>query len=245
LRMANYRSYRDQAAFDYLRGVGFDTTGDRLYPDLVFSLPLNLRVIPGKTVHQTKEVGLGLINYYGWQYDSQRGEGIFQEYIAKIKRFVTWLLEEGYAIRIISGDAIDQRPVDEVVEHVKAAGNAYWQEKLFVEQISSVDELFSQLALTDIVVASRFHNLLCSLMLGLPVVSLGYHEKNAALMKEMGLAIYCQHIEDFTFERLVEQFKACVAGGKQLVSHIHRQCEQYRDQLDEQYRDIFSLEMVQ
>ena len=240
LRMAQYRSYRDQAAFDYLHSVGFDTTGDPLYPDLVFSLPLELAAAGKKSTSQPKVVGLGLINYYGWRHDPQRGEGVFLEYITKIKHFVTWLLEAGYAIRIISGDAIDQRPVQEVIEHVRQAGNAGWQERLIVEPIDSVDELFRQLVQTDIVVASRFHNVLCSLMVGLPVISLGYHEKNVALMKEMGLENYCQHIENFTFDQLVEQFNAYSTAGEQVSQRIQKQCQRYRHLLDEQYSAIFT-----
>jgi polysaccharide pyruvyl transferase WcaK-like protein len=107
-----------------------------------------------------------------------------------------------------------------------------------VEEIDTIQDLLKQLAQTDIVVASRFHNVLCSLMLERPVISLGYHEKNVNLMSEMGLEKFCQHIEDFTFDKLVEQFECYASELEVATQRIHQKNEQYRQLLDEQYRNI-------
>jgi polysaccharide pyruvyl transferase WcaK-like protein len=237
LRKAQYRSYREKASFDYLKGIGFDTTGDLLYPDLVFSLPKEYLPVPSKPTLAPLVVGLGVINYYGWGYDPVIGDAIYGKYIAKIKCLVSWLLNHSYSIRIISGDAVDQRPVQEIIDYV-AQENPSQNEKLIAEKITDVNELFNQIAKTDIVVASRFHNVLCSLMLERPVVSLGYHEKNDNLMAEMGLASYCQHIEHFTVEKLVEQLEYYLSDPDQAVQRIHNRNEQYRQLLDEQYRNV-------
>ena len=39
LSLADFRSYRDNASLEYLKRIGFETNSDRIYPDLVFSLP--------------------------------------------------------------------------------------------------------------------------------------------------------------------------------------------------------------
>ncbi len=39
LSFADFRSYRDKSTMQYLKGIGFRTDNDRVYPDLVFSLP--------------------------------------------------------------------------------------------------------------------------------------------------------------------------------------------------------------
>ncbi len=238
LKMADYRSYREKAAFDYLHGVGYDTTGDLLYPDLVFSLPTDTMPAPHKALSSEKVVGLGLINYYGWRHDPAIGESVYQEYFSKIKQFTALLLQRGYRIRIISGDTTDTRPVQELVEFIKKNGEFDWQEKLSIGKITNVGELLEQIAQTDVVVASRFHNVLCALMLERPVISLGYHEKNDNLMAEMGLATYCQHIENFTVEKLVEQLDCYMSDMDQAVQQIQDRNEQYRQLLDEQYRKV-------
>jgi polysaccharide pyruvyl transferase WcaK-like protein len=240
LRRADYRSYRETAAFDYLQSLGFDTSGDLLYPDLVFSLPKAILPAYKKSSPDSKVVGLGLIDYYGWHYNKDTSGKLHEEYFSKIKCFVSWLLEEGFIIRIISGDRGDYVPIQQLVEYLENIGQTQWREKLIVQQISTVNELFNQIAQTDLVIASRFHNVLCTLMVERPVISLGYHEKNELLMKGMGLGEYCQYIESFTNERLMEQFNSCIKNTDQIISQIQDRLDHYRDLLDEQYKTILS-----
>jgi polysaccharide pyruvyl transferase WcaK-like protein len=235
LRMADYRSYRETESFDYLRSVGFDTDGDVLFPDLVFSLPEELLNLPGKSSDSPMRVGLGVITYYGWRHDPQIGETIYQDYLSKMKRFVSWLLEKGFSVRIIAGDTVDQRPINDLLDFVIKEGNTHWKENFIAEKIATVNDLFNQIAGTDVVVASRFHNVLCALMLERPVVSLGYHIKNESLMAEMGLQEYCQHIENFDVDRLILHFKSLVALYDQATIRIQKKRREYRQKLDEQY----------
>lgn len=238
LRTADYRSYRETAAFNYLQGIGFDTSGDALYPDLVFSLPKESLPAAQQASSTARVVGLGLINYYGWRNDPRIGEAVYREYFSKITRFASWLFDQGHTIRIISGDATDQRPVQEFIDFLNREGKQEWREKLVAEEITTVNDLFRQIAQTDLVVASRFHNVLCSLMLERPVISLGYHEKNANLMAEMGLEDYDQRIEHFTFEKLIAQFECYTSNMEQSIQRIRSKNEHYRQMLDEQYRNI-------
>ncbi len=47
----------------------------------------------------------------------------------------------------------------------------------------------------EVVVASRFHNVICALRLARPTISIGYAGKNHHLMRQMGLEDYSQDIE--------------------------------------------------
>lgn len=239
LRFADYRSYRDEASMLYLRNIGFDTSGDCIYPDLVFSFPVTEPELNLANETGPKTVGLGVIGYYGWRHDLDSGEEIYQSYVAKLKKFVKWLLEHGYVIRLLIGNlGVDQRPVDDLLVFVRKEGQADWRNRIISEKIDDVNELFQQIEQTDIVVASRFHNVLCALMMGRPVISIGYHEKNDDLMTEMGLQSYCQHIERFKPESLIQQFQSLTLDGNQASQRIQTKCAQYRKLLDEQYRII-------
>jgi polysaccharide pyruvyl transferase WcaK-like protein len=239
LRMADYRSYREAAAFNYLQSIGYDTTEDLSYPDLVFSLPKPILPIP-KVSTTPAVVGLGLMWHLGHKYKAGTGDMIYQEYIAKIKHFAYWLLQEGYTIRLLIGDIADKWPSQNLIEFLDKEGKSNWREKFIVEEIANVHELSHQIAQTDLVIASRFHNVVCGLMLERPVISLSYHEKNDSLMKEMGLERYCQPIEHFTNERLVKQFNSCIDEADQIAHQIHVQLNNYRNLLDEQYRMLLS-----
>jgi polysaccharide pyruvyl transferase WcaK-like protein len=56
------------------------------------------------------------------------------------------------------------------------------------------------------VVATRYHNVVCALMLSKPTISIGYGQKNAVLMAGTGLADYCQSVGSLDVGRLIEQF---------------------------------------
>jgi polysaccharide pyruvyl transferase WcaK-like protein len=243
LRLADYRSYRDAPSVEYARGVGFDTTDDGVYPDLVFSLPEKGWSAPHRASAKPRTVGLGVMGYYGCRYAQSSGESIFQGYMAKLKRFVHWLLDQRYSIRLLIGHSgVDQRPIDELLDFVQTTGPSDWQDRVFAEPIGDVYDLFQQIADTDVVVATRFHNIVCALMMGRPAVSIGYHPKNDALMADMGLEAYCQHIEHFDIERLIQQFQSLTSELDPASQRIQQKCVEYRQLLDEQYRRILCLE---
>jgi polysaccharide pyruvyl transferase WcaK-like protein len=74
------------------------------------------------------------------------------------------------------------------------------------------------------------------------VISIGYAKKNDALLAEMGLAAYCQHIETFSVETLLAQFEALVAEAGPVARRIADKNMEYRRQLDEQYQAVLHTE---
>ena len=91
-----------------------------------------------------------------------------------------------------------------------------------------------QIAQTDVVVATRFHNVVCALKLGKPTVSIGYGEKNRALMTEMGLGSFCQHVEDFRYEMLSEQFTQLISDLERYAKAIRNTTLAYQERLERQ-----------
>lgn len=246
LRSAHYRSYRDKASFDYLASVGFDTSRDHAYPDLVFSLPLTDDAPPQLSSSGPLRVGVGVMAYYGPAHDTVAGAPLYRTYVERITRFVHWLLAQGHHVRLLTGDVDnDPQPADEVFYAVQAHGAPGWLERTAREPIRSVQDLSAQVAQTDIVVASRFHNLVAAVMQGRPVMSIGFHEKNDALMAALGLGEFCQHLEAIDVERLTTQFEALVAQRLVVADRVRRRAAEYRAQLDEQYRRVLQMDARQ
>ena len=67
-------------------------------------------------------------------------------------------------------------------------------------------DLMQAMEPAGIVVATRYHNVVCALMLSKPTISIGYGEKNAVLMAGSGLGEYCQSVDSLDVERLITQF---------------------------------------
>ena len=207
--LAQYRSYRDTVSKDYLRGIGFPATSDPVFPDLAFKLdaPAAVPHAPDRPL----TVGVGVMAYYGWKNDRAAGAGIFDRYFATITDFVLWLIDQGHYVQILVGEVGDRDVAIELMQVVRSKRAGLAEERLATQATSSLHDLMAQISKTDVVVATRFHNVVCALRLGRPTVSIGYADKNDALMAEMGLDEFCQHIERLDFDLLVQQFSRLVS----------------------------------
>ncbi len=240
LAMADYRSYRDIFSKELLERIGCRVDDDTVYPDLAFSLPK--ATLPASRDHgsQRPVVGVGLITHYSQRSTPENGETAYRDYISKVAIFVTWLLEHNYNVRLLIGDVVyDRRVREDLRELLERDGVKYEGGKIIDEPAASVVELLSQLAATDIVVASRFHNLVLALALNKPVVAISFHEKDDSLMTAMGLGEFCQDIGNVDVERLIGQFITVEKNADNLKRHIEQKTEDFRRALDDQYDLIF------
>ena len=239
LSLADFRSYRDNASLEYLKGIGFPTNNDRIYPDLVFSLPEAM--LPHHCDRRGKRaiVGLGLMPYAGKYSVAKPIDATYQEYLESLVTFVRWLLVHDYDIRLLIGEVSDRSASEEFKSLLKASLSQYDEERFIDQPALSVEQLLPQIAATDIVVATRFHNILLALVLNKPVISISFHHKCVSLMEEMGLSDYCQDINHMDAGRLIEQFQDVERNSEKLKAVIRQKVEQSRKALDEQYSLIF------
>ncbi len=241
LSLAEYRSYRDSYSKHFLEGIGFKADNDYLYPDLAFSLPRALFPECNSHGRPRTVIGVGVKDYYGKLGLPQRGgEAKYRAFIEKLGTFVTWLLKNRYSVRLLIGDTLyDNEVKRDLIEVLRNRGftNDDWD--LISESISSVENVLSELASTDIVVSARFHNILLALMLNRTAVSLSYHEKFASLMSGVGLAEYCHDIDDLDVDALTGHIVRLEKEAENLRPHIKQKVEEYRIALDEQYTRIF------
>jgi polysaccharide pyruvyl transferase WcaK-like protein len=239
LSLADFRSYRDDASMRYLRDIGFPTNSDRVYPDLVFSLPQAM--IPNRGTKQGKRpvVGLGLMENQGKYSAEKPSNAIYLAYLENLVLLAKWLLGHGYDIRLLIGDAYDQALVEEFKSLLTTRLAVFDDTRILHAPATSAEQLLAQLAGTDIVVATRFHNILLALLLNKPAISISFHHKCASLMEEMGLSAYCQDINRMDAGRLIEQFQDLERNADKLKPLISQRVEQSRKALDEQYSVIF------
>jgi len=242
LALGDYRSYRDRFSKEYLERIGFKTKSDYVYPDLVFSLPRTMPADGEERKNRKPVIGVGLLNYYNRRGRTDSGAATYRDYMAGIAALVSGLMEREDTVRLLIGDTVyDQGARQDLRGLLEARGWNYGDPAIIDEPATSVDELLSQLATTDLVVASRFHNLLLAIMLGKPVVALSYHEKIVSLMEELGLSEFCHDIEHLDVDKLIGQITELTsrAGTSARRTAIEKQIQAYREMLDEQYERIF------
>jgi polysaccharide pyruvyl transferase WcaK-like protein len=233
-RLAQFRSYRDTLSRDFMESIGFDTSGDKVYPDIAFRLPVPDAVPAGCADTGSLTVGLGVMAYFGWRGDWDRGADIYESYLRKITRFALWLLDRGYRVRLLMGEDIDQRAVDDLLQAIASERPDYSRDRLVGGPAQSLHDLMRQMADAHVIVGTRFHNIVCALKLGKPVISIGYAKKNDVLMGDMGLGEFCQHVERLDVDVLIEQFTRLVSERAAYEQCIRAKSDEYARRLAQQ-----------
>lgn len=215
---AKYRSYRDDFSRRYLQDIGMNVEQDFRFPDIAFRLPTPKlsRVASGPR----RTVGVGVMHYRGWAKSSLNGKEIYQTYIGKLAEFVTWLAGEGYDIRLLTGDLRDQIAVHDLMEKIKDMDAQSALDHVAVGLGETLHDLMREIDKTDVVIVSRYHNVVCSLKLGRPIISLGYAQKNDNLLAEFSQSQYCQHIETFDLDMLRLQLEQILANFDDIRKQI-------------------------
>jgi polysaccharide pyruvyl transferase WcaK-like protein len=200
-RLASYRTFRDLDSREVLRRQGLDTSADKIYPDLVFTVSVDQQ-----TPVDLNAVGFGVMAYYGSNEDRDRAGEIHASYTAAVKSFVRWLVDSGRSVQLFIGDEIDQVVVDEVLTDIREHRPDIDPAQVVGDPMTTYPELVRRLGPVATVIATRYHNVVFSLKLGKPTISLGYSPKNDPLMRDAGLAEYRQQARSIDVELLKTQF---------------------------------------
>ncbi len=205
MALATYASFRDVESLDCIRAIGSRPKRERIYPDLVFSLPES--TLPAKESSASGEgsvVGLGLMLY--WSRYSGGPDDTYTEYLATLATFAEWLLKQGHSIRLILGDEDTEAIAD--FRSVLRSRIGDDDERIQYQPFASVDDVLEAIAATDVVVATRFHNVVMAAIETKPVIALSFHHKCSELMRQMDLTEYCHDIHQIDAARLIEQFQS-------------------------------------
>lgn len=236
-RLAFYRSYRDVHSREAMRLRGLDVTRDRVYPDLVFSIP-----VPPYAPGDPRTVGVGVMSYHGSNDDRKQAEEIYRSYVRNIKLFVRWLVDDNRKVRLFMGDvAVDDSVLDEIMAGLREQRPDLAPDSVVIERTTSFAELTTAMAPAGIVVATRYHNVICALKLGIPTISLGYAQKNAELMTDVGMSEFCQSAKSIDFDLLMKQLTELESRSPEFRQAIMERNLANARQLEQQFADVSAL----
>jgi polysaccharide pyruvyl transferase WcaK-like protein len=203
---------------DFMTGIGVKIGPDPVFADLAFGLPPPLhRERPDA---ERLVVGVGVMSYYGWYPFAETGAETQRQYIDKLVRFVRHILDRGHRVRLLIGETADDGAVKTLLSHLRSQSPAIPEEDLVAAPASSLHDVMRQMQEADVVVATRYHNIVCALKLAKPTISLGYSTKNDVLMAQAGLGAYCHHVESFEVDQLIEQFEKICAQRTQCADAV-------------------------
>jgi polysaccharide pyruvyl transferase WcaK-like protein len=239
ISLSEFRSYRDIPSLRYLEDIGIARDGDAIFPDLAFSLPDCMIPHCKRAGADRPVVGLGVMDYSGTYHAGGSTEPAFQGYLETLAESSRWLLDRGYNIRLLSGDLVDS--------HARRAFRGVLKDKLpthdcdriIDEPVASVADLLLQIASTDFVVATRFHNIVFGFLCGKPVISISFHHKCESLMGMMGMSDYCLEMGGLKADRLIDTLRHIEANADAVRHSVRDRTTAFRQALDEQYAMLF------
>lgn len=239
LLVADYRSYRDEESKRYVERVLGFKRDDPVYPDLAYSIRVKDFQ---KADNRRQVVGVGVVPYFDPRFWPENDPVVYQTYLSKMASFVSWLVNQGYAVDLLVGETnADRFVVKDLISLLEKTGvMSSACEQVKEEPIQSVNDLFCEITNTDFVVASRLHNVLLSTIRKRPVIALSYHPKIDSLMKNSGQSAYCLPIDKFDVETLKERFISLQANSESIQKHFDELNQTNRMALEKQYDRIFN-----
>jgi polysaccharide pyruvyl transferase WcaK-like protein len=223
--LATHLSYRDRESAEEMRQAGSRARAV-VAPDVAFVHPAPTTADP-----EPGRVVMGVMAYYGHADDPVRGADVRRRYVATMAETVVRLVDSGCRVVLVGGDRVDVDVARDVRTAVRATRPDLSEDAVVLRECTRFDELTEEMSRAEVVVASRFHNLVCALRLARPPVSVGYAGKNHHLMRAMGLERYMQIIDDVDADRLVEQVQAARRDQAELSDRIRSATADYPDQV--------------
>jgi polysaccharide pyruvyl transferase WcaK-like protein len=226
VRLAHQVTYRDQRSLEYMRALGRDVRSDRVLPDLVFALVPPGRDEPGP--RRGRRIALGLLWSGNWlgRRDAHR------RYEDRIVELVVRLAKDGWEVCLVTGDDVDVEAEAAILERPEVSGLP-----IQAGRTHSFAEVVELAAGCRAMIASRYHNVVAAVVVGIPVISLGYGPKNDALLEHLDAGEWGHHIDDFSVDNVVEQ--VTVAAGRD--ERLYRpQLERYREALRREFESLTS-----
>lgn len=233
VQLSHYCSYRDEESRDAMRAMGVRGRRGDVYPDLAFALPT-----PDDQVPRAGHVVIGVMAYDGSHDDPQRGAEVRGAYAEHMAELVGRLLDEGRTVTMVVGDVHDREPAEKIEALVRSGRPRLSPARLRVSEAQTMDGIMAEMAAAEVVVASRFHNLICALKLRKPTVSLGYAEKNEHLLEELGLGGFCQSIDAFDVDQVMAEMTAVQRVQQSVEPHMKDILQQFQERLDEQFHRL-------
>jgi polysaccharide pyruvyl transferase WcaK-like protein len=186
--------------------------------------------------------------YYGHADDPVRGMGVHRQYVATLADALGRILDAGCRVELVGGDGVDIEIAEDVRAAVLAARPDAPPDRVVVRACTRFGELTQVMSRAEVVVASRFHNIICGLRLARPTISIGYAGKNHHLMRQMGLDDLSQDIEHLDADLLVDQVATARRDAAALTGQIRRATADYparlRVVLDQVAHGTLGLELT-
>jgi polysaccharide pyruvyl transferase WcaK-like protein len=238
LSLSDYASFRDEQSRALVRRIGFKgsahLSSDSAYGIDVSALTSNRIQGKSKVV-----VGLAPLAHADPRLLHKRDCAVYHSFIQQVGSFAAELIRNHYCVTLFCTDiGVDAPLVADLERAVKACagvGDGNSNGSLRRVHQWSTEELLSNMASMDYVVASRFHAVVFAHMLNIPVLAISNHTKVTTLMNDLGLSQYCVDVNKCDADVLGQAFVSLVSNRDEIKSRMAEKLATYQENLSFQF----------
>ena len=240
--LSEYLSFRDKGSKELTkRFLGFKS--GHVFPDLAHSLRWE-NELDEKTNNHEKErliVGINPMPIYDKRYWHIADDAKYKEFIEKIGNFTMDLIVKNFDVVLFGTHPKDKDVSHDILNYLSLRAEKELLTHCFIRSVENVPDLMVMLSSFDLVVATRFHGVLLSLLAQKGVVALCYGAKTTELMAETGQGEYALDFESFSPEELESSFTRLTQNLERQSDLIAKNEQNYIEALNQQYEIIMNL----
>jgi polysaccharide pyruvyl transferase WcaK-like protein len=238
LKMADYRSYRDEGSRSLLDDPM--VMRDPIVPDLAYGLGLDHYPRPASEVRARPVVGISPIAYCLPDAWPVAAPSRYRAYLGRLAEVCTRLVAAGCDLILFGTDGPDHISVEDLRVELTRVMSPDQFSHVSIPTVTSLEQLFDALSGVQAIIASRLHAVLLAHLVGLPVLALSYERKVTVLMASMDHTSYCFPIDEFEPHAVHDRMTDVLANRAQLSRGIVERIATFRQKVEQQYDHVLS-----
>ncbi len=232
LRLAHYKSFRDEYSETLMRRLGVSHS-DGVYPDLAFGLSPHPRAREQATASSALVVGVNVFPHRDPSFAPDADLKSYRRYLSLTAEYIKWITAQGHKVLMFPTQfRADVRVVQELLDLL---GPDTTREQVSWENVTSLQGLFGVLEKTDIVAATRFHAVVLSIVANRPVLALANQAKVVDLMTDSQLQDYLLQVENADLEGITGAISRVLERRDAIKEHYKTIVNQHQESLHRQF----------
>ncbi len=243
LALADYVSFRDDKSRALAQDIGFKGPS-HVFPDCVYGLDVKAPYATAARSQPNTMVGIAPMAYGDRTVYPEHETRVYENLISSLGTFGSQLLKGQYSLSLFCSDiGVDPPALDDLEAAVRSHG-CLDISSIQKPTLRSGKDLIAAIASMHFVVTCRFHGVVFSHLLNVPVLAISHHAKMTSLMTDLGLSEYCIDIHDVDPALLTAKFSSLAANAPYIRRRMAMKAAAYREALTRQFDGLFPCAMI-
>ncbi len=235
IRLAQHHSYRDEASRTLIEGPNA-RLGGHLYPDLACNLDFPEVALDFDTDQPV--VAINPMPVYGDYWFVQDREK-YLAYLTKLAKLATHAQDRGCKVFLYPNQTSDMDAIQDLVEILREMSPAA-AETIEITPTSTSQDVMNAIQSAHIVVPTRFHGAVLSILAKRLVLGVCYQEKTLSVLDAADQGQYAFMLDSMTADGLIAAFDRLWSSRKTALESIRKRSASVRAEIDAQYESILA-----